>query len=453
MNTTALWIALLSVTIGGLMAALQFALRHLSRSKMRRVLAARKKPVDVESIIERSDDYALAMSVPRLVFNLATVVSLVVWAGGVVGDDGVIRWGWMGAAVGVAAGLMFVVGVAIPHSVASHAGESLVVRMRLLVRATHAMTRPIVRASDAVDEIVRRLVGAESMTDEEELEEELRTVVSEGEEEGRLDESERDMIEAVVEMRTTAVSEIMRPRTEIEGFELTDDLSFIKGFITAAGHSRIPVYEGDLDHIVGVLYAKDLLEFVGNGTEKFKLRPILRKAQFIPETKSVRDLLAEFKAKKIHLAIVLDEYGGTSGLVTIEDVLEELVGDIQDEYEPEDETPPEISVLGESRTAEVDARAYIDDVNDALEAIGLEIPENDDYDTVGGFVLSSLGRIPTMGESFRANGVAVSVLEAEPTRVTRVRIEAAPEEHEEERGDRQKSGEAEAERLNSEEAK
>jgi len=431
MNTNALWIAVAAALLGGLMSALQFALLHLSRSKMRRTLAVRKKSVDVESILSDPEDYALAIAIPRLVCNLTTVAASVVWAGGIVGEGGVVRWGWLAAAVGLAAMLVFIVGVTIPQSVASHAGEPLIVRMRWLVRFVHFFMRPVVRLCAGIDEIVRRLVGAEAMTDEEELEEELRTVVSEGEEEGRLDETERDMIEAVVEMRTTAVSEIMRPRTEIEGFELTDDLEFIKAFITKAGHSRIPVYEGDLDHIIGVLYAKDLLEFVGNGSQGFSLKKVLREAQFIPETKPVRDVLAEFKLQKVHMSIVLDEYGGTAGLVTIEDVLEELVGDIQDEYEPDDETPPEIAVAESSRSAEVDGRAYIDDVNDALEVIGLSIPDEDEYDTVGGFVLSSLGRIPAMGETFRANGVSVSVLEAEPTRVTRVLIEPAPDEHEE----------------------
>jgi len=303
----------------------------------------------------------------------------------------------------------------------------VVVRMRGVIRLIRAMAWPVLRINAALDEIVRRLVGAETMTEEEELEEELRTVVSEGEEEGRLDETERDMIEAVVELRTTAVSEIMRPRTEIEGFEMTDDLGFIRDFITKAGHSRIPVFEGDLDHIAGILYAKDLLAFVGNGSSEFTLRPILREAQFIPETKPVRDVLSEFKTKKVHMSIVLDEYGGTAGLVTIEDVLEELVGEIKDEYEPEDETEPEILVESETRTVEVDARAYIDDLNDALEVIGLSIPDGDDYDTVGGFVLSALGRIPETGELFRANGVTVEVLEAEPTKVSRIRIVAAPE--------------------------
>lgn len=428
MNTTPIWIALLAAIVGGILATLQIALQELSKTKARRVLAKKKKAIDIESILDDPDDYAMAMSIPRLVCSLVVVVAAILEVGGVFGEDGAFRWGWTAAALGAAGLLIFVVGVAIPKSVAVHAGESVVIRMRGLIRLIHALGWPVIRINSALDEIVRRLVGAEAMTEEEELEEELRTVVSEGEEEGRLDETERDMIEAVVEMRSTAVSEIMRPRTEVEGFEMTDDLGFIRDFITNAGHSRIPVFEGDLDHIVGILYAKDLLAFVGNGSEKFVLKPILREVQFIPETKPVRDVLAEFKTKKVHMSIVLDEYGGTAGLVTIEDVLEELVGEIQDEYEPEDEKEPEILVVCDSRTAEVDGRAYIDDVNDALEEIGLSIPDEDDYDTVGGFVLSALGRIPETGESFRANGVAVRVLEAEPTRVTRVLIEAAAEE-------------------------
>ena len=425
MSTTALWIALLAAVVGGVLATIQFALRRLSKTRARRALAKTDKPIDIEKILNDPDAYALAISIPRLVCSLAVVAASIVAVGGVVDDDGTLHYGWMAAGLGIAAVMIFLLGVAIPMSVALHAGESVVIRLRGLIRLIHALVWPVLGVYAALDEVVRRLVGAESMTEEEELEEELRTVVSEGEEEGRLDETERDMIEAVVELRTTAVSEIMRPRTEIEGFELTDDLGFIRDFITKAGHSRIPVFEGDLDHIVGILYAKDLLAFVGNGSSEFTLAPILREVQFIPETKPVRDVLSEFKTKKVHMSIVLDEYGGTAGLVTIEDVLEELVGEIQDEYEPEDETEPEIVVESETRTAEVDARAYIDDVNDALEAIGLSIPDEDDYDTVGGFVLSALGRIPETGESFRANGVAVRVLEAEPTKVTRVRIEPA----------------------------
>jgi magnesium and cobalt transporter len=214
----------------------------------------------------------------------------------------------------------------------------------------------------------------------------------------------------------------MTPRTECEGFELTDDLEFIRHFIQTAGHSRIPVYEGDFDHVIGILHAKDLLRFLGHDVRSFKIRSVLRKPTFVPETKPLTHLLDEFQQNKVHMAIVVDEYGGTAGLVTIEDVLEEIVGEIEDEFEPATETPPSIELDEASRAVVVDARAYIDDVNDILENIGAALPENDGYDTVGGFVLATLGHMPVSGEQWRQNGYIIHVIDAEPTRVTRVRI-------------------------------
>jgi CBS domain containing-hemolysin-like protein len=282
---------------------------------------------------------------------------------------------------------------------------------------------PLVAIARIADEIVRRLAGAKELTEEQELEEEIRSVVSERSEDGSLDETGRDMIEAVVGFHSTTVEEIMTPRTEIEGIEMTDDLNAVRDFIATAGHSRIPVYIGNLDQIAGLLYAKDLLSFLGGDASDFKLRPVLREARFVPETKRLDELLTEFQRDKVHMAIVLDEYGGTAGLVTIEDVLEEIVGEIYDEYEPETDAPPEIRVIPDERAAIVDARAHVDDVNDELEALGAELPEHEDYETVGGYVVTSFGHIPVAGESFRHNGFIVTVLDAEPTRVGQVRIE------------------------------
>ncbi|MEC9373790.1 MAG: hemolysin family protein, partial [Planctomycetota bacterium] len=314
--------------------------------------------------------------------------------------------------------------------IADHAGHVVVHRCAGLVRLLFFLTWPFARALAFIDLVIKRLAGVEDLTDEEELERELMSVVSEGEEEGALDENERQMIEAVVEFRSTTVDQIMTPRTEVEGFELTNDLNYIRAFIEEAGHSRIPVYEGDLDHIAGVLYAKDLLRFLGRDVNGFDLRSILRRPTFVPETKPLRGLLQEFQQNKVHLAIVLDEYGGTAGLVTIEDVLEEIVGEIEDEYEPATETPPSIQLVEGQRSVICDARAYIDDVNDELEAIDASLPEGESYDTVGGFVLSILGHMPVAGESFTLNGFIVKVLEAEPTRVTRVQIDFREKGHE-----------------------
>jgi len=194
----------------------------------------------------------------------------------------------------------------------------------------------------------------------------------------------------------------------------------VKQLAREAGHSRFPVYDGNLDNIVGVLYVKDLLNLVGhNGEAPFDLRRTVRPALFVPESKSLRDLLAEMQQRKVHLALVLDEYGGTAGLITIEDILEEIVGEIQDEYEPDEPAEPRIELVGEG-VAEADGRAYIDDVNDKL---GIELPEEEDYDTVGGFVFATLGHIPEAGESFTYSSVRLTVVEAERTKVVKVRLE------------------------------
>jgi putative hemolysin len=143
---------------------------------------------------------------------------------------------------------------------------------------------------------------------------------------------------------------------------------------------------------------------------------------FIPETKSIRELLGELLAKRVHMAVVADEYGGPAGLVTFEDIVEEVFGDIQDEYEVAEEATKEISVDVRKREAEIDARAYIGDVNGDLKSLGIELPESEDYDTVGGFVTVSLGRIPNTGERFTLGEIEVMVVAAEPTRVTRVKL-------------------------------
>ncbi|MEM8495597.1 MAG: hemolysin family protein, partial [Planctomycetota bacterium] len=190
------------------------------------------------------------------------------------------------------------------------------------------------------------------------------------------------------------------------------------------GHSRVPVYRENLDDIVGILYAKDLIELLetpGSEAEKaaaFNLEAILREPFLVPESKKVLELLHEFRATKIHLAIVLDEYGGTAGLITIEDILEEIVGEIQDEYEPEDDAPVVVEI--DENSARVDARTHLDDLNDQL---NLDLPEDEDYDTVGGFVFAELGHIPEPGETFESHGVKVTVDEAERTKVIAVTVE------------------------------
>ncbi|HSV26662.1 MAG TPA: hemolysin family protein, partial [Sedimentisphaerales bacterium] len=182
-------------------------------------------------------------------------------------------------------------------------------------------------------------------------------------------------------------------------------------------HSKVPVYEGTIDNIVGVIYSRDLLAEVGKDAKDFALGGRMREAYFVPKTKPLRALLREFQQQKLQIAVVLDEYGGTAGVITIEDILEELVGDIADEFE--DAEPENVHRI-DARTIEADARVYIDDLNKEYE---LALPDEEDYDTLGGFVFSHLGYIPKTGESFEYKGLKFMISAAEPRRVKRLRIE------------------------------
>jgi len=203
----------------------------------------------------------------------------------------------------------------------------------------------------------------------------------------------------------------------VMALDVNSNLQQVLEAIISAGHTRVPVYEENIDSIVGIIYAKDLLSEIGGNPQDFKLRDKMREAYFVPETKSLRTLLHEFQTQKLHIAVVLDEYGGTAGIVTLEDILEELVGEIADEYE---ETPSEPVKKIDERTLDVDARTYVDDLNDEFD---LNLPEDEDYDTIGGFVFSLLGYIPKTGEQFHHENLKFTIVSAEARKVDRVRIE------------------------------
>jgi CBS domain containing-hemolysin-like protein len=230
------------------------------------------------------------------------------------------------------------------------------------------------------------------------------------------------MMENVVEFSDTLVGSIMTPRTAIEGIEYTDDLAAIRGFMHDDGHSRVPVYEESLDHVVGVLYVKDLVRWIGADARDFKLRPLLRDPIRVPESKRVSDLLREFQRGKVHMAIVVDEYGGTAGLVTIEDVLEEIVGEIRDEHDAPEAAEPAFREVA-AGMLEADGRCLVADLNARLET---RLPEDEGFDTVAGFVLARLGRVPEVGAVVEDGGARVRVLAAGPTAITRVSVERLP---------------------------
>ena len=256
---------------------------------------------------------------------------------------------------------------------------------------------PILFFLKFIDSFIRRLAGVVRSTPNQRLEEkqdEFLDELAQQRKQGVVDRKQQEMIEGVLELTGTIANEIMTPRTNIVGIEAGSDLNIVVEIITSAGHTRLPVYEDSIDNIIGFIYAKDLLREIGKTSEQFRLRDRLRPAYFVPETKPLKLLLHEFQSRKLHVAVVLDEYGGTAGIVTLEDILEELVGEIADEYEIS--APGLIKKIAPD-TIEVNARTYVNKPNDEFD---LGLPEAEDYDTVGGFVLSHLGYIPKTGDNF-----------------------------------------------------
>ena len=319
---------------------------------------------------------------------------------------------WLAIAVVIVYYLVF--GQIVPRAADQKELEPYVDRLVGVGRAGSLLVAPV---NMLIEAGVRRakviLPGAAASIEDEEAEE-LRSRPSITDMED-LGEVEQQMIDGILGLRSTNVREIMVPRLDIIAVERSVPPRELIETITKAGHSRIPVYQESIDSILGVLYAKDLLPFVIGTTQRIPLLDLIRPAFVVPESKQVNDLFAELKRTRIHLAIVADEYGGTAGLVTIEDILEEIVGEIQDEYDSE--SP--LFAHDEEGVLLADGRLPIEDVEEALR---IEFEEDDDFGTLGGFVHKHLGRLPIQGDEFEAEGVRVEILVVERHRVRQLRL-------------------------------
>ena len=249
-------------------------------------------------------------------------------------------------------------------------------------------------------------------------EENLMDILEDGAKTGLLDRTEHELIESILQFTDTTAREIMIPRTDIIAVEIGMSADEILETFLEEGFTRMPVYIESLDNIIGVVYAKDVISLVQH-KDLIILQDILRPTYIVPETKAISQLLREFQLKSLHMAIVVDEFGGTEGIITMEDILEEIVGDIRDEYD-EEEIPYTILPDG---SIEVEAMINTFDFNNYTE---FHIPESDDYDTIGGFVTSLFGRIPEAGESIAYENIAIDIVAAEDRRVIRVRLSRRP---------------------------
>jgi CBS domain containing-hemolysin-like protein len=248
----------------------------------------------------------------------------------------------------------------------------------------------------------------------------IQEVIEESEEQGLIDHDEGDMIEGIFELKQTVAREIMIPRTYLTAVSKDSSKEQILNAIIESGHSRIPVYNENIDQIIGILTAKDLLPLWLNGREPFGIEGILRDPFFVPETKRIKDLLNELRAKNSHLAVVVDEYGGTAGIVTIEDIIEEIIGEIRDEHDTEEE----VFLSQEDGSVLVYAWANLDDFEERFQ---VAVPR-EGYDTIGGFIIHLLGRFPRKGEEISYGGLSMKIKGGDQKRITRILVtKAAPE--------------------------
>ncbi len=316
-----------------------------------------------------------------------------------------------------------VLGELVPKRIAMQKSEEISFKVVGILLFVKAATRPFIKILSVSTNLMVRLLGFDPNASEENVtEEEIRMLVDAGEEKGVIEESQKEMINNIFDFDDVPVMDVMTHRTEIEAVEITDKIEDVVRLGCEKGYSRIPVYEDDLDNIRGIIYVKDLLPYVGKTVPAGKkISKIMREVQFVPESKRCGDLFAEMTEQHVQMMVVSDEYGAVSGLVTIEDLLESIVGNIQDEYDNEDE---EVIQL-DDKTFTFDGTTDIEEVEELLD---IKLPEGD-YDTLGGLIMSELGRIPTPEENaeIECAGFRFIVEELDERRIERVRAERLPE--------------------------
>jgi len=431
------------VLLNGIFSATEIALVTIRRSRLQqlveegsrgaaRVVRLKEQPGRFLAVIQIGINFlgflASAFAAVSLVSGLET------WLAGFGALQNVAGAVALIVVTGVLTIFTIIFGELVPKQIGLAHAEGVAMSTSRLIDFLGVIFGPLVGFLTWTTRRISRLFGADVAADERISAEELRLIIEQGGEQGILEAEEEQMIHAVIELGDQRIHEVMVPRIAMVSLAASATMEEAIDTVIDEGHSRIPVYEETVDEIIGILYAKDLLPFLkGSADERPSLRSILRTPVFVPESMSVDDLLHEFQRRKVHLAIVLDEYGGTAGLVTIEDLLEEIVGEIQDEY---DEEEPLIVRISDDE-ARIDGRADVDDLAELFDTnLGLE--DEDEYDTVGGLIYHRIGGVPKPGDQVNVDGLTLTVETTDGRRVGKVlavreRAEDGPEDDEADR--------------------
>lgn len=400
------------IGLAAYLAASETALMRVSRIRVRYLVDKKVRKADrLEKLIDDPDRFLPTLLLLMLVVQL-TSASLATWL-----TTRLTHNAGIGVAVGTAVitVLMFIFGELVPKAAASHNSEGVALAVTRPITLISRIFRPVALLFELTARGILRLLRREEtgregiVTDEGEI----KSLVSVAEEHDVIEEEEKEMIHSVFEFSDTLVREVMVPRPDMVALPAGASVKDALVLTLEHGYSRIPVYHGELDKIIGVLYAKDLMKHLKDGRLDYPVRDMVREAFFIPETKVLSDLLKDFQKKKVHMSVVIDEYGTVVGLVTIEDLLEEIVGEIFDEFDREISL---VETLGNGRYR-VDARMNLEDLSEILH---VDLPEEEDVDSVGGLVLKVLGYVPVSGEQFVYSGIAMKVEKVRNNRISKV---------------------------------
>ncbi len=406
----AIVVAVLCLFLIALDSAVDTALTNISRLRLRQLLERGvPRAQAINDLLDNPQRF------PAALLFVNTVALLVVGSLALYASKHLVTWWSHVLAVVIAAIVVLIFGVAVPKALALRNPERTALALFGPVNIVRQLVTPFVAIASALARpFVLVLGGRTTHVGPFVTQEEMRMLVNVGEEEGVIQQEEEELIHSIFEFGDTVVREVMVPRTYIVAVENDNTVGQAADVALQSGHTRLPVYRETIDSVVGVATVQDMLRAVRADGEEQPVTRVMRPVHYVPETKKVDELLRELQKGRMHMSIVVDEYGGTAGLVTIEDLLEEIVGEIQDEYDVE---PQMIEVVSD-REVLVDARVDLDDINDLLRMKW----EAEDSDTIGGFVYEQLGRIPNPGDSVQIGDLVITVLSTEGTRLKQLSI-------------------------------
>jgi putative hemolysin len=428
-------IVLILILVGGVFAAAEIALITVRRTRLDQLAEEGKRGARTARRLVEDPQRFLATIQVAITFLgfLASAIGAVAFSAVIADAVATIPWPPVQDAAETIAFIFvtllialtsIIAGELVPKTLALNFPERFALVAARPLAFMERLLNPLVWLTTTISGFMVRLFGGRERPQTGLLSvEELKLLVETGSAQGQIEEAEKEMIHGVIELGDKQIHEVMIPRIGIKAVEVDEPIDQVIDLIVRAGHSRVPVYRENLDNIVGILYAKDFLPYLlasAKGAEPIEIRALARPAAYVPETKRVDELLTEMRSARRHIAIVVDEYGGTAGLVTIEDLVEEIVGDIQDEYDIEESLVELVETDPDRRAFRLDGRVTMDDLRDLFELGDAEEPDEEAYDTVGGLIIHRVGRIPLVGTEVDFRDLTLRVLAADSRRVSKV---------------------------------